>query len=310
MILIDAMEVAADAIVESTLPAQDYASFDPNVTYSEGDHVCATKTYEIGATEVVGPFVFESRISGNLGNDPVTDDGSAWLDKGPTSRLRPFDGTIGSVASSSGSLSFTVVTDRTCDGLALFGLRGGTVRIQVFTAQDLEIFDQTYSLFDPVEISDQYTFWFAERSFVRSKPVLGLPKGAGKKVKVTVDAGTGIAELGSLVLGTKFVLGITRPGTEPGYQSFSQIGRDDYGNLKAVRRGKVRTVKFRYDYETPNTGKILRRMMESDGKLVVALQGNNDEKFGTLVYGIIRDAQFPSDHVYSEGIFEMDGVVE
>ncbi len=310
MNLIEAMAVSEADIHASNIPALDHPAYGAGATYAKGDRVCALKAYKVGVADLMGQHVFESAVDTNLGNDPVSDDGSNWLAIGPTNRLRAFDGTIGSGSSHAGKVEFTVHTDRTCDALALFGVRGGTVRVQVFTNAMVEIWDNTYSLFDPIEIADQFDFWFAEREFTRAFLISGMPRGPDRFVKVTVDAGTGIAEIGALVLGTQMNLGITQAGTSVDFRDFSELNEDQYGHIAPVGREKIRLVKFRFSYETENQERILRRVMRNSGRLVVAYQDLDAERFGTLVYGLINDLELPGEAVFSTGRLDMRGVVE
>ncbi|SPJ27620.1 hypothetical protein [Falsiruegeria mediterranea] len=310
MNIIEAMVVSEASITYSNLPALDHPAYAAGVSYAKGDRICAAKPYKVGVVDLVGQHVFESLQDNNQGNDPSADDGSNWLVIGPTNRLRAFDGTIGSGTSHAGSVEFKVQTDRTCDALAFFGLRGGTVRVRVYTSQDALIWDKTFSLFDPIEVSNQFDFWFAEREFARVYLVTGLPRGGNRFVHVTVDAGTGTAEIGAMVLGTQANLGITRPGTTVDFRDFSELNEDQYGNIAPVARQKIRLVNYRFSYETENTERILRRVMRNSGRLVVAYQALGTERYGTLVYGLINDLELPGEAVFSDGQLEMRGVVE
>ena len=310
MNLIEAMVVADSDIADSNIAAQDHDTWDVATPYSAGDRVCAVAPYKVGVVDLTGAHVFESVIDSNLGADPLAGDASKWLDLGPTNRLRAFDGTIGSKSTNSEKIEFTVHTDRTCDDLAVFGVSGGSLRVQVFTSLMVEIFDQTYSLFDPIEITNQFEFWFGEREFANAFLVSGLPRGPDRYIKVTVDAGTGTAELGALVLGTRLELGVTQAGTAADFRDFSELNEDQYGNIAPVGRDKIRLVKFVFSYATENTERALRRAMRNSGRLVVAYQAVGAERFGTLVYGLITDLELPGEAVWSTGRLDMRGVVE
>lgn len=307
--LIEAMVVTPSDITDSNLPAQDHATWLVGTTYAKDNRVCALSSWQVGPDVVEGMKVYRSMIDGNTGNNPVGDDGTKWLDEGPTSRMLPFDGTIGSQASNTGTVECTILTDRTCDALGLFGMVGTSARVQVQNSSLVTIYDQTFSLVDRVERNSWWKVFFATREYRDTLVIEGLPFGSGRYLKVTVDAGAGVAKLGACAAGSKLYFGPTRPGTDARIEDFSDLNEDQYGNIAPVLRGQIRWVTFKFVYQTKNRERLLRWVARNSQRLVVAYQAVGAEQYGTLVYGIINDARLPGESVSSEGTLEMRGSV-
>lgn len=307
--LIEAMLVSAGDIVASNITAQDHATWSAGTSYAEGDRVCALAPYQVGADEVTGFKVYRSVHAANSGNDPVSDDGTHWLDEGLTNRLKAFDGTIGSQAENAGTVEYTILTTRSCDAIAFFGLSAGSVTVEVYNASMSKIYERTEQLYDTVEIDSIWDWFFSATEYSQSKVFTGLPQGAGRHVKVIINAGVGTAKVGVIALGSVQKIGDTRPGTEIRLEDFSDLNEDPYGNIAPVLRAQIRWVTYRFTAPTKNNEKILRRVIRNTKRLVAVFQGEGAEQFGTLVYGVINDCRLPGESITSEGTLEMRGVV-
>lgn len=305
--LIEAQVVAPGAISYSNIPAQDYATWDVGTTYAAGDRVTALSSWKVGGTVVAGYRVYKSLVASNLGIEPTADAGSNWLDEGPTSRMRPFDGTS-SVVSASGSLVFEVTTDITWSVVSIFGAVGTTWRVQVWNSTGDLLFDQTRDLVSYTAWDTWWDVFFGAVEYKTRDLMVNLPQGPNRRVRVTIDAGASTASVAAISGGKQRGFGITRPGSYPKLESFSDLGENEFGDINVVPRKKIRTVTYKVSYETLNTDRLFGWVVANTDKLVIVYPSADAEGLGLLVYGIITYFEPPGEHIRSEGRLEIRGV--
>lgn len=178
-------------------------------------------------------------VGANLGLDPTTDDGSHWIDIGPTNRWAMFDKRNVTVTSDPAEIDVTLALTGRVDSLALFGLANAvSARVIVSTPAAGTLYDVTRLLTSTEGVADWYS-WFFEEVERKSKLLLtDLPLYNDPTIRVIV-AGTGTSPLvlGNLVVGQSKDLGETlEDGAEVGITDFSRKETDGFGNPVLVER--------------------------------------------------------------------------
>lgn len=279
MQIIKPVTVTNSILTSSNVPETDYAEWASGTTYADGDLVIV-----IGTTHKV----YESLVNSNLGNDPITDDGTNWLEISATNRWKAFDQKISDPVTNLNSIQY-VLTDPSSNitSVALFGLKGVTANVTV-TSGATEVYNQDISLTDNRNIVDWYTYFFEEQTQKEQAQWLDIPPYLGSTVTITVTEATGeTAQLGQLVLGFLSDLGVTNYGTSISIEDFSRKETDDFGNFVVVERAFAQLADFDIQFETGNARKIQRTLAGFRATPIVYI-GSEDTSYGTTIYGFYR----------------------
>jgi hypothetical protein len=293
--------VVTDAVLDSSnVPENDYAVWLSGTTYSVGDRVIVISTHS----------VYESLVSSNLGNDPTTDDGTKWLRLGATNRWKAFDQKISDPVTQVDSIEYTLTpANSTPTAVALFGLKGVTATVVVTDDTEGEVYNETKSLLDTLDVIDWYSYFFEEISYVSTMLFTGIPPYFGSTVDVTVTEATGeTAQLGQLVFGFLVDLGLTTYGTAISIQDFSRKETDAFGNFIVVERAFSNLVDFDVRLPTQTAGRVRRILAEYRATPIVYI-GNEDSSYGTIAYGFYRNFDITLDTPsYSFAAIEVEGL--
>lgn len=278
MQIIKPITVTDSILVSSNVPENDYAQWSAATTYSTGQRVIVLSTHKI----------YESLINSNLNNNPVTDDGTKWLDLGATNRWRAFDKRIGNKVTQLDTIQY-VLSDPNSNvtSVALFGLVGISANVTV-VSNSVEVYNQDFSLTDNRNIVDWYTYFFEEQVQLEEALFLNIPPYLGATVTITVTAATGTnAELGQIVFGFLSDLGLTNYGTVVSIEDFSRKETDAFGNFFVVERAFSQIADFDVQFETRNTRKIQQTLSQFRATPIVYI-GNPDASYATIIYGFYR----------------------
>lgn len=258
-----------DVLFASNLAEDDHPEWNAGTSYTAGDHVILSADHGV-----------HEAVVDNIGHAPAGEDGTHWIRIGATNRWKPFDGYLTDRAEGLGSITYTLTPSGVVRGIALFGLAGLSVRVRVAATG----FDRTVDLVDGTEVSDWFDF-FSEPIKYDSEALLADVACYGTAIEITVDAGSGTARVGQIVLGRIVNLGTTLDGTQPDFVSYSVKSRDDFGRANLVRRDFADTVTFRFAAPTEKQRQIKRVVTELDAVPAVWFAGEDMEAFGVQIYG-------------------------
>jgi len=191
-------------------------------------------TYAALAQVRKGTRLYESQQASNTNHDPAIDDGTWWVDIGPTNRWAMFDQVNGTATSKASSIAATVQITGRIDSVALLGLTASSVNVTARSGAT-EVFNQTVDLIDTTGVTDWYEYFFADIVYKSDLIVTGLPLNAGLQVDVTIS-GSGTVEVGTCVFGLSRALGGSLYGAKLGINDFSRKDQDAFGNYTVVPR--------------------------------------------------------------------------
>lgn len=217
------IKVDDTVLTSSNVAENDYLAWSGSTTYAVGSRVMVLSSHSI----------YESVSSGNVGNNPTTDDGTNWVFWNKTERWRAFDESLSGGVTNSGGISYTLTVPSTVDGLAIIGLQDATsVSVNVRNASNVSVQTLTQSGF--------------AQGAVNRRPILftGLLATVDYRLVITVN-GTDPFLL-QIVPGLIRTLGISQAGTEVGFQDNSSIERDEFGNAQLIRRSFFDTATFQF----------------------------------------------------------------
>ena len=292
--------VVTDAVLDSSnVPENDYAEWDVATAYTVGNRVILLSTHRI--YEAVGS---------STGVNPATDDGTNWLNIGATNRWKAFDQKISDPVTQLESISYTLTDDNsTPTAVALFGLKGVTATVTVTDSVEGEVYSETKSLLDTLDVIDWYSYFFEEITYVSTMLFTGIPPYFGSTAEVTVTEATGeTAKLGQLVFGFLVDLGLTTYGTAISIQDFSRKETDAFGNFIVVQRAFSNLIDFDVRLPTQTAGRVRRVLAEYRATPIVYI-GNEDSSYGTIAYGFYRNFDITLDTPsYSFAAIEVEGL--
>jgi len=287
----------------SSLAENDHTAYNGGTAYTVGQKCISTTTHS----------VYECMID-CTGVDPDTDtsDPPKWLRLGATNRWKPFDKIISDPATSSAQ-TITYSLDSFTEpatGLTAFGLYGVSVQLVVTDSIDGEVFNQTVSLVDNRRIINWFDYFFEPGRYRTEAIFSGIPPYATATYDLTFTAATGeTPEIGQIVLGREYWLGLTVTGTSISIADYSIKDRDDFGNAIIVERAFSKRVDFDFAVSTPHANRALTLLSEVRAIPAVYSAGSDTEQFGTTVYGFFKDWSISLDGpTISNGTIEVEGL--
>lgn len=272
---IEPLTITDSILTSSTIPEDDYTEWSAGTTYSLGDRVIVVSVHK----------VYESAINSNTGNNPVTDDGTKWIEVGATNRWKAFDQKISDPATRADSIQYVfTTTNDIVNSLAFFGLKADTVQITMVVSSTT-VYDETYQLLDTTNVVDWYTYFFEPATDKDQELlVVDLPSYAAAQITVNiVDTGNTV-EVGQIVLGGLVPLGRTGYGTTIGIEDFSRKDRDTFGNSIIIERAFAQTADFEVEINTQDARRVQRFLSTYRATPIVWI-GNQDPNYGLIVYG-------------------------
>ncbi|OIQ32301.1 MAG: hypothetical protein BM562_05380 [Alphaproteobacteria bacterium MedPE-SWcel] len=291
--IIAPMPVTEAELVASNIAEDDHPVWAAATSYGTGDRVISPLSHRI----------YESLAEGNQGHDPVSDDGSAWLEISATNRWRAFDQRRSNTAKQADLITYSVVPSQDCDAIALFGLTAGRVRIEVWDGAS-RIHDQTFAMVDTGHVVSAYTWFFGGVIYARQKVLNGFPGYIGHRVDISIEAPGAVAEVGHIVLGRNHLLGRVLNLPRVQFVSHSRKGYDDFGNEILVRRGSTRKVDLSLLVPSHQAPRVMDIVAEVDGLATAFYVTGAAPSFGIEGLGFVDDHSQPID-VAGESVFPL-----
>lgn len=284
-------------LISSTRAETDHSAWASGTTYAAADRCISTTTHRI----------YASVQGSNTNHNPTTDDGTWWIDVGPTNRWAMFDQTVGSITSQATPL--TVVLDPgIISALALLDVDATSVTVSMLDAPaGASVYSATYDMTDTAVLLDWYMYFFEPITPRTTLIVDDLPPYSTGRLTVSIAAAT-TAECGTLAVGDLVTVGDVQYGVKLGIIDYSRKETDDYGITSVVERAYAK----RLDCEVviPNTvldyvAKSLAAVRASPVVWIVA-----DGYDSLIVYGWSRDWGISIAYPYhSVGNLTIEGLV-
>ena len=246
-------------------------------TYSQGDRrYVGTTLYEVVASST------DDEPTEGINADPPT-----WIRVGAINRFKMFDGVIDDQTANAETVSVTIEGQGVSDGIALFNINGIEATIRYTDSIDGLVYDQTFSLQDDSAVVDWFNYYFAPIEQMRELIVTGLPTNVNPEIEVILDAGSGEARIGELMIGRVQPLGVTNYRTQIGIIDYSRKEADDFGNRQIVERRFSKTADYVVTVETDNLAFVQRVLADRRAKLTVYI--GDEDRPETVVAGFYRD---------------------
>ena len=270
-------QVTESKLVSSSVPLTDFDEYDSGQAYNTGD------------TVRVGIVAYESLTDGNT-DDPgagILKTPPTWLRLGYVNRWRMFHDGPDSPTSYEGDIVTVLTMDKIVSALALLGLVGLSVHVEVEDPIEGVVYDETRQIVDP-NVGNWWDFYFSSYEAVSDHVFDNLPQYLGAEIRITVERLTGgDSEVGRLIVGEDRKIGDTQMGVTTGIQAFTGRERDGFGNLTIVPRRSVRRADYNVVVDTASVPRI-QQWLEGIASSPTVFIG--DPGYGnTIVFGLYRD---------------------
>lgn len=276
MQFIEPVEITTAMLISSTRAENDYTAWSGATTYADGDRAINTTTHRI----------YESVQGSNTNNDPTTDDGTWWVDVGPTNRWAMFDRTVGSITSQATPLT-VVIDPGIVNSLALLDVSASSVQVTMTEgAGGPTVYDETIDMSETAQLPDWYSYFY-DPIVARSSVILtDLPPYSNGRITVAITAGT-TAECGTLALGSYVNIGELLYGVQVGIIDYSRKETDAYGVTDIVERGYAKRIDADVILSTAAIDYVTQKLAAIRATAVVWV---GDSSYDSLiVYGWVRD---------------------
>lgn len=279
-------EAVDDTTLDSTNVAETVAAWNSGTTYAAGDQVRLDATHRI----------YESAQGSNLNHNPATDDGTWWLDAGPTNPWAMFDESLNTVTSNADTIEFQVSPTLRTSGVAFFGLAGAFLTLAMTVPGDGLVYDETFDLVSYDNVGSYFDYFF--EPIIRKTELFidDLPLYAGAEIAVTVDNTGATAEVGNFVIGARRQIGTTLYGARFGIIDHSRKETDDFGITTLVERSYRSTATLRVAIEKAYVNELKRLLAERRAKLTVFSGDDGDEYPALLIYGFPKSWDATIEH--------------
>ncbi|MCX7177721.1 MAG: hypothetical protein NTX56_02800 [Proteobacteria bacterium] len=276
MKFIDPVTITDAILISSTRAETDHAAYNSGTTYTLAAHCISTTTHRI----------YESMQAGNLNHNPTTDDGTWWIDIGPTNRWAMFDQKAGSVTSQATPL--TVVLDPgIVTSLALLDVAATRVDVSMTDgAGGATVYDESYDMGDTAPIKDWWDFFFAPIIPRTTLIVDDLPPYSAGRLTVAIVAAT-TAACGTLAVGTPVEIGKVRASPQIGIIDYSGKITDTWGITSIVERDYAKRIEVDLVTSNDYLDYVAQQLAGVRARPVVWVA--DDSRDSLVVYGWVRD---------------------
>jgi hypothetical protein len=271
------------------------------VSYNIGDKV----TYNLDP--VNGDRNYESLIGANLDNDPSLDDGSKWLDLGPSNRWKMFDELNQSQSIDADLIYIKVTLGEVVNSISLLNISARTVQIIMTDPIDGIVYDETINLISDSGINNWYDYYFLPIERINSLVITDLPVYPDAIIDVNLsDTGLNVA-MGVLAFGLANNIGITDYGTGIGIVDYSIKSLDSFGNFTITPRAFSKRADYAVTLKTERVAAVQNLL--SSLRTTPAVWIGNENFASTIIYGYYRDFDIVlSDFSNSECSITVEGL--
>lgn len=257
-------------------------------------------TYAAEQQSSKGQRVWESVQGSNLNHDPEADDGTWWIDAGPSNDWAMFDEQNSTQSTREDSITVSIDTEARFDTLALFNVSAASVRVRCLEGATVHD-DQTVSMVDYNGISDYWDHFMNPVKRTDFALVEGLPltpTGMTLEVTATDDEGETVA-IGNLVYGQAQVLGGTQFGAEVGFLNFSKFGDDGFGGRRIIAGIYKKQGSFNVWVDNDEFDWVYRTLVayKDTPALIIASQAYSAMVYFGLILSAKQTLTYPRDSV-------------
>lgn len=230
--IIKPLTITPAMVVATDVPEADYAAYAAGTTYALGDRVI----YDHG--------IYQSLAASNIGNTPSTTP-AKWVFVSATNRFKLFDLVNSSQTAKASSMSYTLRPVTIVTAIGAVNLTSVfTIRVRVISDAYGLVYDKTITRTRRPPGSGWWNWFYGRRSESLASYYEDLPSFADAQIIVDF---TGLADMavGTLLVGqvSRWAIG-PLPGTGLGFNDYSQIKENQWGDVEIVPGKVAKRVSF------------------------------------------------------------------
>lgn len=250
------------------------------------------------ATTTAGSGSHTAVFNPNIGHPPLRDDGSYWLDKGPTNAWAMFDTLRSTRTYGTSPMVFSIKPGERFDSYALINVIADQIDVLIQVPGYPDI-NETIVMNTREGIINWYLYYYTQFQILTSLVRLnGVPALGGVTITFTLTRGSGQVGVGGVVLGRQVDLGTTQPEAEVDKLNFSKITRDEQGSSILVRRRTVPKTSQTIRFQKANT-KAISNVLDDLAAVPALWVGIDDDSDGyfdaVMILGIYKRASMNLD---------------
>lgn len=233
--------------------------------------------------------IYESQIDNNQGNPPAIDDGTKWLDIGPTNRWAMFDLLRNTATTVASPLTVVITPGRRIDSIGLVGLVADEVEITV-TVDAVDVYTVTRNL-STRRVTSWREYFFEPFSTASALALFDLPPFTDAVITVTISRTSGMVSCGGLLIGTSVYIGELLYEAVSDAQNFSRVERNFAGDASLTPRRSIPKVtgNVRFDKAITNKIRDVRTALNAVPALWSGLDDVDSEYFeAVLILGFYK----------------------
>lgn len=181
--------------------------------------------------------VYESQAASNTGHPPAIDDGTHWIDAGPTNRWAMLDLLRNTATQQASPLTVVITPGQRVTALGLVGLVADSVTVTI-TSGVSTVYSVTENL-STREVLTWSDYFFRAFTTAPSAAFFDLPPYINAVITVTMTRTAGLVSCGGLVVGSYVYLGRTQYSAVSDVLNFSTVDRDSNGNSVLIPRRNI-----------------------------------------------------------------------
>ena len=288
-----------DAVFQSSdVPENDYAVWAVGTTYAAGDRVIVTTGYH---------KIYESKLGGNVGNDPTTDDGTNWLEVSSTNRWKMFDAIVQDQTVQATQIVTTLQSPTVVNSMAFLNVAASTIEVTVTDAVEGVVYDETFNMTSYSGIQDWYAYFFEPIIRKDQLAITDLPPYANASIEVTINSNAD-AKIGALVMGQFASLGLSQHGASLSIVDYSTKTTDAQGRVTITDGPYADKMEVDVVLDTSQIGQANSTLSSLRTTPAVWIaEDNNDD---LVIYGYYREFDIIlSNPTISRLSLEIEGLV-
>lgn len=223
----------------TNVPESDYAAWASGTTYNVGDRVILTSTHR----------VYESLLSGNVGNDPtVISSPIYWIEVGPTNRWAVFDTSISTQTAQANNITYRLIPGQAINTVACLNVTNGSqITVTMYspaTGSPGQVYQKVVDLSGLPLKPDWWAWFYGQKSVPSQSILLDLPSYTDCEIEIEILGGSSLA-IGKILVGQQqnFGLGI-KYGARVGIQDYSRKETNEFGDTILVQRAFAKRANF------------------------------------------------------------------
>lgn len=224
----------------TNVPEDTHPAWSNSTTYAAGARVFLASTHK----------VYESLLSGNVGNDPtVISSPVYWLEVGPTNRWAVFDTSVSTQTVQGVNISYRLIPGQAVNCVAVLNYTYATqltVRmISPATGSPGIVYEKVLSLTGTILASGWWEWFYGQRTAIPTQSILlDLPSYSDCEIEIEL-IGTSSLAVGVILIGQQqsFGMGI-KYGASVGIQDYSRKETNEFGETVLVQRAFAKRANF------------------------------------------------------------------